>query len=97
MVGALIVTVGFCAAIGCSEEEPSGPLGLEPLEEIDQGDEIPKDASFEEVQALLDEKVDKGLISKEHAQRVLKVVESADAHNQRLERMDQQLFGEDAY
>lgn len=30
----------------------------------------------------------------ERAEKVLKVLESANAHNERLHRMDQQLFGE---
>lgn len=32
----------------------------------------------------------------ERAERVLKVLESANDHNDRLHRMDQQLFGENA-
>ena len=67
------------------------------LEKIGQGEKIPEDASLEELQALLDEKVEKGVIPKEHAKKLLKVLQSADEHNQRLERMDQQLFGENAY
>ena len=67
------------------------------LEKIGQGEKIPEDASLEELQALLDEKVEKGIIAKEQAKKLLKVLQSADEHNQRLERMDQQLFGENAY
>ncbi len=67
------------------------------LQELGQGERIPEDATLEELQALLDEKVDKGLIPKERAKRMLKVLQSADAHNERLERLDQQLFGENAY
>ena len=57
---------------------------------------IPVDTK-EQLQALLDEKVEKGIIPKEHAKKLLKVLQSADEHNQRLERMDQQLFGENTY
>lgn len=67
------------------------------LQELGQDDEIPEDASLEELQALLDDKVDKGVLPRAHAKKLLKVLESADNHNKRLERLDQQLFGENAY
>jgi hypothetical protein len=67
------------------------------LEKIGQGDEVPEDASLEELQALLDEKVEKGIIPEEHAKKLLKVLESADEHNKRLERLDEELFGENVY
>jgi len=35
-------------------------------------------------------------IPREQAEKVLKVLESANEHNDRLKRMDQQLFAEDA-
>ncbi len=35
-------------------------------------------------------------VAPERAEKVMKVLESANAHNDRLNRMDQQLFGEDA-
>ena len=49
-----------------------------------------------EPEALLDEKVERGLIPKEHAQKLLKVLQSAEHHNRRLERMDEQLFDDNA-
>lgn len=117
-------------AVGCGQEIPSGPLGLEPIEpteaaapfedsldytdeqmkaddprtrmrhaldRLGQGDKVPEDATLEELQAMIDEKVDKGIIPREHAQKLLKVLESAEAHNKRLERLDEQLFGDNAY
>jgi hypothetical protein len=35
-------------------------------------------------------------IPREHAEKVLKVLESANEHNDRLERMEKELFAEDA-
>ncbi len=67
------------------------------LEKIGQGDKVPENASLEELQALLDEKVEKGIIPEEHAKKLLKVLESADEHNKRLERLDEELFGENVY
>lgn len=115
----------LCLGLGCGQEIPSGPLGLEPIEpptdapasntgepmraddprarmrhaldRLGQGDDVPEDATLEELEALIDEKVDQGIIPRDHVQRVLKVLESAEAHNQRLERLDEQLFGENAY
>ena len=66
------------------------------LQKLGQEDKIPENASPEELQALLEEKVEKGLIPREHAEKLLKVMESAHAHNARLERMDQELFGDTA-
>jgi hypothetical protein len=34
-------------------------------------------------------------IPREHAEKVLKVLESANEHNDRLERMEKELFAED--
>ena len=67
------------------------------LEKIGQGDKIPEDASLEELQALLEEKVEKGIIPEEHAKKLLKVLHVTDAHNKRLEQLDAQLFGENSY
>ena len=67
------------------------------LATLGQADEIPENASLEELQAIVDEKVERGIIRKEHAKKLLKVLESADAHNRRLEQMDEQLFGENAH
>lgn len=67
------------------------------LKELGHDDEIPEDASLAELETLLDQKVDKGMIPQAHAKQLLKVLESADEHNKRLERMDVQLFGENAY
>ena len=60
-------------------------------------DEIPEDASLAELEALLDEKIERGALPEEHAKKLLKVLESADQHNKRLERLDEQLFGESSY
>ena len=59
--------------------------------------EMPENASLEELQALLDEKVERGIIPEEQAKKLLKVLESADEHNKRLERLDEELFGENVY
>ena len=67
------------------------------LQQLGQDDEIPENASLEALQALIDDKVEKGHIPREHSKKLLKVLESADAHNKRLENLDQQLFGENAY
>ena len=67
------------------------------LEKLGQADKIPEDASLEELQAIVDEKVEQGIIPEGHAKKLLKVLESADAHNRRLEQMDEQLFGENAF
>ena len=112
--GLLFAAAALCALIGCTEPEPSGPLGLTPpdapedeldprarirgaLEKLGHDDEIPEDASLAELEALLDEKVQRGTLPEEHAKKLLKVLESADQHNKRLEDLDQQLFGESTY
>ncbi len=66
------------------------------LRKLGQEGKIPEDATPEELEALLEQKVENGLIPREHAEKLLKVMESANAHNARLERMDQQLFGDSA-
>lgn len=64
------------------------------LAELGHEDQIPDDATQEELEALLSEKADTGLIPREHAEKVLKVLQTAHARNDRLERLDQQLFDE---
>jgi len=112
--GILVAIAALCMPLGCSEPEPSGPLGLAPpeaaeeqldprarirgaLQKLGHADEIPEDASLAELEALLDEKVERGVLPQEHAKKLLKVLESAEQHNKRLERLDQKLFGENAY
>lgn len=64
------------------------------LEKLGHEDQIPEDATQEQLQALVNDKVEKGLIPKEHAEKLMKVMETANARNDRLERLDQQLFSE---
>jgi len=58
----------------------------------------PKDSSAAELQSPLDEKVaeevDEEAVRTERAKKVLKVIESAEAHNRRLKRTDDRLFNE---
>jgi hypothetical protein len=67
------------------------------LRTLGQDDKIPENATQEELEALVQEKVDKGAIPKDSAEKLLKVLQSANAHNARLERMDQELFGENTH
>lgn len=79
-----------------AEDDPRARIRIA-LRKDGQKDDIPKDASLAELEALLAERVDEGIIPKEHAKKLLKVLESADAHNERLERLDEELFGGNAY
>ncbi|MEM7436813.1 MAG: hypothetical protein AAF436_16790 [Myxococcota bacterium] len=67
------------------------------LDQIGHASDVPEDATEEELEAILDEKVDKGLIPREHAEKLMKVLETANARNERLELLDQQLFGENTH
>ncbi|MEM7135536.1 MAG: hypothetical protein AAF500_03105 [Myxococcota bacterium] len=79
-----------------AEDDPRARI-RNALDKIGHANDVPEDATEEELEAILDEKVDKGLIPREHAEKLMKVLETANARNERLERLDEQLFGENTY